>query len=171
MTGHLSWPIKSSFRDYIQGMPDGIVSVDSGAQLFPESFHFPLQTPLDPEQPLPSEIRFGGDVQFEAHGGRLAILFSELRLEQVPSGGHRLTIDHPWSVDGSLPRLDLAEVRWNAWTGMRTRSESVTLSSQGASLFNNAYGRGSQLDQMSIDLGVAPLRPSDSPLGQDRQSS
>lgn len=154
MTGHLSWPIKTSFRRYIEAMPDGVLSVDSGARLLATTIHFPLETPLTPEEPLPAEIRFGGDVQFEGHGGRLAIFFSELRLERT-TGGHRLTIEHPWSVDGSLPRVPVAEVRWNPLASTRASSESVSLSSEGASLFNNAYERGSQLDQMSIELDVA----------------
>jgi hypothetical protein len=141
----MMWGIKSSFVDYIAGMPDGAMSVTDGAVAADGGFLFPVIDHEDFDRSTGlGLLRFGGDVRFRAHNGVLSV-----------------RIAHPELVaDGDGARILIRDVRDEplelAWLGMPEPLAGgglripAMLAPAGVPYFNDVYPQGSELDPILI---------------------
>ena len=155
MSAQLVWPIKSSFRRYIQGLADGAVAAQDGAVIEPETFCFPIASQIDFGCELPQSVAASGEVRFGGHYGMLVVPFRNPGLLLTEGGGHQLSIEYPWASPTPEPRLVIATVMWEGWTssstGMRElKSRKVELTADGAELFNGTYAPGDELDPLKL---------------------
>lgn len=149
-TGGLSWPVKASFRRYVESAADGAVGAAHGATMSEDGFLFPWE---DEPTPGGSELCFAGEIRFRAHGGFLMVALSNPRLEAGATPDcARLTIEYPWRSDTPQPRLAIADVRLNSSGDGSTaqRSASVRLTADGAELLGGVYAVGTELDPLVV---------------------
>lgn len=146
MTGvqRLSWGIKRSFLNYVESLPDCMVTMDKGVVRNPQSgeFEFPLASREDLNEGY--RLEFGGDLRIKAHGGMLLVIFmdpwltvtgsgvelSVIDLMHWPDTSRREVIGHSPNPTGPEYPMVLAE------TAMET--------------FNNVYQVGEALDPVRL---------------------
>ena len=156
MSTVLRWPIKSSFRNYVERIPDGAVAAHNGAAVLDETFRFEVANDIvSADESGPDAVIASGEVRFGGYGGILVVPFRDPAIRRSDSGHFELSIEYPWSASQPQPRLVIATVVWGraqSPVGKNTRwdSSDVSLTDEGAELFNNTYASGDQLDRLSV---------------------
>lgn len=156
----ISWPVKNSFRTYVEHLRDGAVGARDGAVIEPESFAFPIvQTrSIRPTESF-GDVLGAGEIRFVGYGGLLVVPIRRPVLVREGDLRYALTIEYPWAADTPQPRVRIADVdmepaatiRDDAWV---RRSVSVALTEAGAELFNGSYKAGEQLDPLTVICDV-----------------
>lgn len=155
VTAILQWPIKSSFRAYVERLSDGAVAARDGALVLDDTTHFTIADVAQTQLLYSATFRAEGEVRFGGHGGMLVVPFREPTVERDEDGRHVLSIDYPWASTTPEPKLGIAVVQWSAWCqrddgSLILESTSVALTAEGAELFNDMYEQGSELDQLTV---------------------
>lgn len=143
----MAWGVKDSFVSYIQRSSDGQITVNDGAGVTSEGqFYFPLRDMQeDAEQII---FQFGGEVNFQAHFGFLAIALqaprisirgSKANLELADSEGSWLTLAE---ANLSMDNRDSSSRIWH--------SGRVALAEAGVELFGETYPHGEVLSPLVI---------------------
>ncbi len=146
----LSWPVKASFRRYVQAAPDGAIEPGDGAIMDADGFVFPWASGAVRQGPI---LRFTGEVRFRAYGGLLMVALRHPQLEPAGEDGRaRLTIEYPWLAPEPQPRVAIADVQLS-WTGVPdsiATSTTVRLTDVGSELFGDVYAVGTDFDPMTV---------------------
>ncbi|HUO12126.1 MAG TPA: HtaA domain-containing protein [Caulobacteraceae bacterium] len=109
----LTWGVKQSFRDYVEGA-GGVIELGGGATRTPDGAFTFAAAPggslrRDASGRLNGRGEFQGDVRFEAHGGMLSVILADPRL-QVGAEAATITVADSRERDNrvELAVLDLA---------------------------------------------------------------
>jgi hypothetical protein len=149
--GELRWGVKRSFREYIEAA-EGATRVEGGAAAEPDGRIVFPQVGADWDGPVPQVLRFGGSVEFEAHGGLLALRLRDPWLEFDETGAV-LTVAHPafrGPTDRRLPLCRLGGVHPRVEDGVLVIEDApATLTIQATGTFDNLYPPGAEFDSVS----------------------
>ena len=113
LTAVLSWGVKQSFRNYVEGSGGAIDAGMGAARTEDGGFTFPAAPgeglTLDADGRPQGRVGFDGEVRFQAHGGMLSVFLADPAVEIGPSGAFVTVADSP-ERDRRLPlaKLDLA---------------------------------------------------------------
>ena len=142
----LTWSIKTSFIDYVERMPDGVVSVGDGASRRADgTFHFPLASSQDP-----AVVEFHGSVTCTGHYGMLTVSFADLAILDV-DGRRILTCADDDEPGGRREFLDLLEPEFS---GALVRFARPVLTQDGADVFFDNYRPGTPFDPVLVVVGA-----------------
>ncbi|WP_040166096.1 HtaA domain-containing protein [Microbacterium gorillae] len=138
----IDWPVKSSFRRYVEALPDGAIEAAGGAVRQNETFLWPGSTHSGD-----SGIRVSamGTVTLSGHGGLLMVVLDR-PLVVVEGGEGLLSIEYPWAGDHEMPRTTIAHL---AASGDEPDVYAVSLTEDGAELFNS-YDAGAQMAPLTL---------------------
>lgn len=182
--GSVEWGVKASFRGYVTSpIGHGTITTAGGAtQAASGVFTFPVSGGAHDADTGTTEAISGGSVHFEAHGGILDVLISDVRVEIDGSTGaivadvvsrefiDTTTAGDPVTYDDVvLASLDLAGVTPTVGVGTVSYADvPATLTAAGVPAFGNFYSAGEPLDPVSFTLELAgdegptvPTDPSD----------
>jgi hypothetical protein len=151
----IRWPIKATFRSYVERLSDGAVAARDGATVEQDSTSFMVPEPSHEELFSSATFHTEGEVRFGGHGGLLVVPFRAPGVHVDAEGRHVLSIEYPWASTTPEPRLEIAVVEWGDWLeeddgSKELRSTSVALTADGAELFNDMYPQGSELDPLTV---------------------
>ena len=149
----LTWGVKASFRSYVEGaggsieVSDGASRAEDGSIVFEAAPGGDLV--LDADGNVSGAMRFEGTVTFEAHGGMLKTVLTDLGLE-VGSEGLVLTApDAPLNQDRcEIAKLGAPEIGAD---GVATLSAEITV--DGMYQIADNYPPGTELDPVRLHLG------------------
>ncbi len=151
MVRTLTWGVKQSFRNYVQGsggtiQPGPGVSLDAdGAFVFAAASGSSLG--LDAQGRLQGQGGFQGEVQVDAHGGMLSVRIADPAIEVTETGGV-LTVDDRGRRT-SLAVLDLA-------AAAREGDDLVIpakMSMEGWQVLGDHYPMNTPIDPVRLTLG------------------
>jgi Htaa protein len=144
----LTWGIKQSFRAYVRSS-GGAVGVAAPAEPVDDVFAFPR---AETDQSPADEVRFGGGVRFDAHGGMLSVALLEPWLVLGPSGGEVTVVDTDYLPDLSR-RLTIARLVGEPSVDEAGRvAMGAALTAQGSRLLGDVYPAQTVLDPVLFDL-------------------
>lgn len=133
----LVWGVHAPFRQYIQRIPDGHLTVHHGAQMLESGETF---FPLDTQATTPHELRFVGSLEFGGHNGMMAITVQQPWLQH--DGEHWwLTIVDPFEPGSRMPMVAL---------DMRDGDGTARLTETGTDLFMGNYNEGTVFDPVRM---------------------
>lgn len=149
--GELLWGVKESFRQYVD-RSEGVTHVSGGASINDDGrITFPFAG-AEAIEGGPQVFRFGGGVEFDAHGGLLAVRLREPWLEAV-DGEVTLTVMHPAFREATERRLPLCRVDA---TGAKVKGGVIflggaptTLLMEATGIFDNLYPPGIEFDPLT----------------------
>ena len=134
--GWMEWPVKASFRRYVEALPDGAVEASDGASVEAETFRWPAAIQQGGEE---SRAAGSGVVTLTGHSGLLTVALGSPTV--VVSGGKgTLSIDYPWASSSEEPPTVIADLATTAERG----AFAVSLTEDGAELFNS-YAAGAEM--------------------------
>lgn len=151
----LSWGIKRSFIDYINGLPDASVSLVGGATVDDAGlFHFaPDNSDYDAVRGT-GILRFRGDVRLSGHHG---MMFVRLLDPWIAFTGGRGILSISTGDDAGQDRAAVAVLRAGApaqapdgslvWSDVE-----VAITDEGSELFDGQYAAGQPMDPLFIRL-------------------
>jgi Htaa len=149
----LSWGIKRSFIEYINGLPDASVTAADGAAV-EETGRFRF-TPALSEYDVESGtgiLRFRGDLRLSGHHG---MMFVRLLDPWIAITGGQGILSISTGEDAGLDRTAVAVLH----TGTPTRESDgsltwtrveVAITDEGSELFDGQYAAGQPLDPLSV---------------------
>lgn len=130
------WPIKQSLLDYVDAM-DGTATGRRG----PEGFVF------DGDCDGAQTLSCMGTVQLTAHGGRLDILMSDLRIVHDGTAGQLSAVV---SAAPNADRIEIARLGPLQDEGDALVLEDVALTHAGSALFQGNYAPHTRLDPLRV---------------------
>ncbi|HIY67392.1 MAG TPA: HtaA domain-containing protein, partial [Candidatus Agrococcus pullicola] len=169
----LSWGIKNSFLNYINGpIANGSVTVSGNIVDNSAPFQFTSGTgTVDPDAQA-ANITFDGTVHFEGHdygdGAILDLAFSNIRVD-TSAGTLYADVEGREFVDTSTlgpwfshEDVALAQLADTSWDGNTFTAGSATITETGADAFGGFYLPGSEMDGLS--LTVVPQEAPEEPI-------
>lgn len=152
----LSWTIRSTFRDYVLALPDGVAESGRGAAEDDGRYWFPAAPEHRGEQRGLTSFAFDGEVRFGGHHGMLLVAIARPGVDVGPDGSGAVMIDYPWFAHRPMPRVCIASGDAHAGEGRDDlRLTRVRLTKTGSDLFGGAYDVGDPLDDLEL-IGVGP---------------
>ncbi|MEU9847134.1 HtaA domain-containing protein [Streptomyces sp. NPDC047985] len=167
--GTLDWGVKKSFRSYVTGpIAHGKVETTGGAAASGDGYRFPDATGRFDATKQTLDAEFDGKVRFLGHeeNGAYTLDLSLTGLEVQVSGGRgRLiadvsTKDRETKKVSSYTGLTIADLKLPkgalaAKDGVVTLSGvPVTLTADGTKAFGGMYGKGEQLDPLTVAVAL-----------------
>lgn len=157
----IDWPVKTSFRRYVENMRDGAIDAADGATVELDTFRFrPASEGKTAADGSSAVLDFIGEVRFGGYGGLMVVPIKNPSLRFTRLKG-TLVIDYPWKPDGSPPRLEIAEIEMSPLRRYGSRwewsSTAVRLTSPGSELFNNSYREGDLLEPLHVSISQFKL--------------
>jgi len=173
--GTVSWGIRSSFQNYIQG-PGAAGAITTGGGVTyagaldnPQPFVFPVSSGSH-ESPN-TVANTGGSVFFSGHEGILEVNFSDVRVSITGTTG-AIVVDATSRPNGATPQpavtyddvtfatLDLSAVTPTATsTSYVATNVPAKLTAAGVPILANFYAANSDLDLVSLDLTLEEPPP------------
>jgi len=99
----LTWGVKASFRNYVEGAGGSIIASDGATRTEDGAFTFKAAPDGDlviaPDGSATGSARFLGKIMFEAHGGMLSSTLTDLCLEVTDEGLVLTVLDAPMNQD------------------------------------------------------------------------
>ncbi len=154
----LSWGVKQSFRNYVEGAEGAIETAEGAVRAADGAFTFASAPDdglaLGADGTLKGHGRFLGEVRMTAHGGMLKVAIADPELEIGPSGAALTVIDrglrNPRRV--AFAQLDLA--------GATTAPDGeivipTRLSMDGCAILGDHYPPRTVIDPVRLTLAAA----------------
>lgn len=144
----LRWGVKESFRAYVGGLPDGVISCADGAQ---QSESGDFQFPIDLDASWVGEgggnalVATRGHVSFSGHGGHLRVTLERVQL-QIEDGRLRLSV-----ADASGPGSTVIARGTGVLTGGLLRGVP-RITTLGSEMLGGTYPVGTDLDAVEADV-------------------
>ncbi|MFJ2028752.1 HtaA domain-containing protein [Streptosporangium sp. NPDC087985] len=152
LTVQLTWGVKQSFRAYVEAV-GGTVTVHAPALSADTAFAFPRVDRAPSESPA-GELRFEGEVRFEAHGGMLSVALIDPWIVFGPDGAVLTVVDTDYLPDRSK-RLKIARLGGETSGDGAGRVEvPAALTVQGSQLLGDVYPAQTALDPISFGMTV-----------------
>ncbi len=157
MTATLSWGVKQSFRNYVEGAEGAIETGEGAARAADGAFDFTATADdtlaIGDNGALQGHGRFLGEVRMTAHGGMLKVAIADPELEIGPAGAALTVIDrglrNPRRVE--FAQLDLAA----ATTGPDGEIVIPTLlSMDGCAILGDHYPPKTAIDPVRLKLAA-----------------
>lgn len=153
--GPLFWGVKSSFRQYVTGLEDGLEVLGGGVRASDDGrLVFPQRARDSARASDEQTYAFGGTVTFSAHGGVLSVAFVDPRVHLDPSPRGTVSIFRNGSQSGE--RLVIASFTAYKVADERLLIPAPRLTWAGASLLGDVYDVGAVLDPIEIHLVPTP---------------
>lgn len=138
----LRWSIRSSFRNYVSGLPDGSEKACEGAVLAADGR---IEFPDDPSATTdPDVLPFRGLVEFHGYGGVLDVLIREPWIHLAPDGSGSVSIVRPTGRRDVIARFTESAI------GDAIAVPAPRLVTAGVSLLGDVYEPGAPLDPIDI---------------------
>lgn len=137
----LHWPLKWSFINYMNDLPDGASSVTDGCHVEKgRGFWFEAAASTDDVH------QFSGDLRFKGHHGMLYVRLANPRLTVSGDSG-TLTV-----IDSGEDRIELAtcDITRTAEAPTHIIGSNVRLTEAGSELFGAVYRAGQALEDFLV---------------------
>jgi hypothetical protein len=155
----LIWGVKESFRAYVTAS-GGTVDVTEPAQLDPAGFRFPLAESsvgdvfwAEGKLPARGELRYTGEVRFQAHGGMLVVVIIDPSVVFEPGEATLTVVDTDYLPDRSkrlkMALLDTEAIRIEP--GSTGIEAPAALTEEGSRLLGDVYPAQTALDPLIIE--------------------
>ncbi|QJW37956.1 HtaA domain-containing protein [Cellulosimicrobium protaetiae] len=166
--GSLSWGVRGSFVDYIQGpIAKGGATASAGAAVSGKTFTFPQSTPW--AAPVTgTSTGYRGSVQFSGHDGLLSLTVSDPRVRvDGPRAGTLLLDVTSSNLDGTTFAAKGVEFATLALPAPTTATDgavtyadaAATLTAAGSTAFSGFYGAGEALAPVTFTVGALTSTP------------
>ena len=152
----LAWSVKRSFLAYLNRTPGSRALMGNGVTVSEDNIlNFGL---IDIERPGDANtdtsgyhVTFGGNVHFVAHGGMLSVRIEEPQAAIDGAAGRLTVTGQDDAARFALVTFTVAD-RLRDGDDERWNCTDVRLTSDGASLFNDAYSEGEMFDPFTITI-------------------
>ena len=149
--GVLRWAVRSSFRSYVEALPDGHEQVSRGAARSDDGrLVFPPHGPVPSSQSGVSVYAFSGTITYSGHAGALAVELSDPQVHVVAGGRSTVSVAPGAGRTGERPVI-AAFVEWEV-VDRRLIVPAPRLSWSGVAMLGNVYEVGDFLDPIEIEL-------------------
>lgn len=142
----LRWSVRSTFRDYVSGIPDGIEEISGGATLCRDNrfaFAHSPDAAADPDT-----VPFTGSVRFYGYNGALDVLIRDPWLHLMAEGAGSVSILRSGEQRQVIARFTQSSFLDDSMTVVAPR-----LVLAGVSLLGDVYDPGELLDPIEISRG------------------
>jgi hypothetical protein len=144
--------VKTSFREYLEGIEDSATTVDGGASLAEDgTLVFPLRGGGAPTPPR--ELEFDGSVLMTAYRGVLTVRLRDVRVRIDADGSGALSAMHPAAPRPTDLRADVVTFDASVTSGSHILVPVPLLTDTGVRMLGDVYAVGSAVDPIEIELG------------------
>ena len=147
----LTWGVKASFRNYVEGAGGSITVGDGATRTEDGTFVFKAAPGGDlviaPDGTATGAVRFLGKITFEAHGGMLNSTLTDLALEATEDGLVLTVLDAPMNQD----RCAIATLSLTEHNSEGTVALKAEITVDGMYQIADNYPPGTELDSLQLE--------------------